>query len=147
MVHNPYLNSSPSNRTGVLFAVRQTVTFLDYGVVCLMAEALAAFGLASNILQFVDFGIKLVSYVSGLYASAEGASKENAIFEKIALDIKRTTRNLASIAANHDEALEDLVKTCNRLARDLLAILDTLKIDTKKNRQMETMRKTLKNFR
>ena len=67
--------------------------------------------------------------------------------EKIALDIKRTTRNLASIAANHDEALEDLVKTCNRLARDLLAILDTLKIDTKKNRQMETMRKTLKNFR
>jgi len=63
------------------------------------------------------------------------------------LDIKRTTRNLASIAANHDEALEDLVKTCNRLARDLLAILDTLKIDTKKNRQMETMRKTLKNFR
>lgn len=111
-----------------------------------MAEALAAFGLASNIVQFVDFGIKLVSCGAELYSSAEGASKENTIMEKITLDIKRNTQNLASGGVNHDEALRDLVKACNELARDLLAVLGTLKIDVKKNRRMETMRKSLKNF-
>jgi hypothetical protein len=111
-----------------------------------MAEALAAFGLASNIVQFVDFGIKLVACGSELYSSAEGASKENTIIEKITLDIKRIAQNLASGAANHDEVLQDLVKVCNELARDLLAVLGTLKIDTEKNRRMETMRKSLKNF-
>jgi hypothetical protein len=111
-----------------------------------MAEALAAFGLASNIVQFVDFGIKLVSCGSELYSSAEGASKENTIMEKITLDIKRNTQNLVSGGVNHDEALRDLVKACNELARDRLAVLGTLKIDVKKNRRMETIRKSLKNF-
>jgi hypothetical protein len=110
-----------------------------------MAESLAAFGLASNIVQFVDFGMKLISYGRELYSSAEGVSKENNTIEKIALDIKLMTQNLAS-GVNHDEALQGLVTACNKLSHDLLAVLDTLKIDTEKDRRMEAMKKSLKSL-
>jgi hypothetical protein len=110
-----------------------------------MAESLAAFGLASNIVQFVDFGMKLISYGRELYSSAEGVLKENNTIEKIALDIKLMTQNLAS-GVNHDEALQGLVTACNKLSHDLLAVLDTLKIDTEKDRRMEAMKKSLKSL-
>lgn len=112
-----------------------------------MAEALAAFGLASNIVQFVDFGMKLISHGRELYGSAEGVSEEHTSIEKIAVDINHMTPNLASEELNHDEGLEELVTDCRRLARDLLAVLDTLKIDNEKNRRIEAMKKSLKSFR
>jgi hypothetical protein len=112
-----------------------------------MAETLAAFGLASNIVQFVDVGIKLVSYGRELYRSEKGASKENTEIDKIAADIKLITQNLANGVVNNDPALQELVGTCAELAKDLHAILQVLKIDTQKNRLMETMKKSLKSFR
>lgn len=112
-----------------------------------MAEALAALGLASNIVQFVDFGIKLMSHGRELYASADGVSKENSIIETIAVDIKLLTQNLASSGVDYDGELRKLVKACNELSHDLLEVLGSLKIDTEKNRRMETMRKSLKSFR
>lgn len=112
-----------------------------------MAETLAAFGLASNIVQFVDVGIKLVSYGRELYHSEEGASKENTEIDKIAADIKLISQNLANGAANNDLALQELVGTCAELAIDLRSIMKVLKIDTQKNRRIETMKKSLKSFR
>jgi len=112
-----------------------------------MAETLAAFGLASNIVQFVDVGIKLVSYGRELYHSEKGASKENTEIDKIAADIKLITQNLANGAVNNDLALQELVGTCAELARDLGSIMKALEIDPQKNRRMETMKKSLKSFR
>jgi hypothetical protein len=112
-----------------------------------MADALAAFGLASNIVQFVDAGIKLVSYGRELYCSEEGASKENTVIDKIAADIKLITQNLANGVVNNDPALQEMVGKCAELAGDLHALLQVLKIDTQKNRRMETMKKSLKSFR
>jgi hypothetical protein len=112
-----------------------------------MAEALAAFGLASNIVQFVDFGMKLILQGRELYSSAEGVSEENTSIEKIAVDINHMTQNLATGGTIYDEALEVLVKECTRLSHDLLAVLDTLKIDAEKNRRIEAVKKSLKSFR
>src|SRR5437016_1671448 len=99
-----------------------------------MAEILAGLGLASNIVQFVDAGIKFLSYAGELYE--EGASNENTEAEKIAADIKSITQNFA-LSAAHDPTLQDLAVTCVRLAKDLHAILQVLKVDTQKDRRVE----------
>ena len=106
-----------------------------------MAETLAGLGLASNIVQFVDAGIRFLSYARELYE--EGASRENTEIEKIAADITSITQNLA-LGAARDPTLQDLVVTCAHLARDLHAILQALKVDTQKNRRVEAIVKPLK---
>ena len=41
-----------------------------------MAEALAAFGLAANIVQFIDIGSRLVSTIWGIYNQYQDATRD-----------------------------------------------------------------------
>ena len=54
-------------------------------------EALAALGLASNIIQIVDFGARLLSKSREIHHSADGSLDENNILEDV-------TSNLAELS-------------------------------------------------
>lgn len=113
-----------------------------------MAEALAALGLAANIIQFVDFGVRLFSSSRELYKSAEGALKENVELGEITSNIRLVAQSITNSTIGVDEpALREVAGTCLRLADELLATLHGLKVDGQKHRQAETLRKSLKGIR
>ena len=51
-----------------------------------MAEAILAFGVAANVIQFVDFRSKILSEGYQLHNSKENASQKNQELEGIAVD-------------------------------------------------------------
>jgi cell fate (sporulation/competence/biofilm development) regulator YmcA (YheA/YmcA/DUF963 family) len=113
-----------------------------------MAEALVAFGLASNIIQFVDSGMKLIYSTRELYQSAEGTLKKNAELREITSNIKLVAQKIANNTIRIDEvALREIAGICGELADELLAMLDGLKVDGQKNRHAEAFRKSLRSIR
>jgi hypothetical protein len=112
-----------------------------------MAEALAAVGLASSIVQFVDFGSKLLSDGRELYYSAAGVLLENDELETIVVNIKHVSEAISSNALGiSDPALRGMTEACLGLASELLVLLQGLKLDGTKNRQLELMRKLWKHI-
>ena len=57
-------------------------------------EGIAAFGLASNIAQFVEFGCRLFSQSKELYRSSNGLLDEAGELENIAQSLSRLSENL-----------------------------------------------------
>ncbi|KAN0092287.1 hypothetical protein V8E51_018134 [Hyaloscypha variabilis] len=113
-----------------------------------MAEALAALGLAANIINFVDFGIRLFSSSRELYQSAEGALKENIELAESASNIRLVVQRITNSIIGIDEpALREVAGTCLELADELLEILNGLKVENQKHRKAETLRKSLKGIR
>ena len=61
-----------------------------------MAEALAAVGLVSNIIQNVEVSTKVLLNGRELFKSAEGVFQENVELGKIAVSIKTVVQNVAN---------------------------------------------------
>ena len=57
-------------------------------------ESFAALGVASNIVQFVDFGCRLFSQSKELYRSSNGLADEAGELENITRSLSRLTKNL-----------------------------------------------------
>ena len=98
-----------------------------------MAEAFGIIGLAANIAQFVDYGIKIVSAGKEVYESAHGMTQEMKELDSIVGDIRSTSQdvlnNTPSIKISEDElAIQRLAKECETLARELRSVLDKLTI-------------------
>lgn len=97
-----------------------------------MLDPLTAISLASAVVQFTDFGIKLVTGIIELYHSADGANAERSNLE---LKTNRVI-NLADkiIFPEHnrddgpesedDKPLRELAKSSKLIASDLLNVLD-----------------------
>jgi hypothetical protein len=105
-------------------------------------EALAAIGLVGNIVQFVNFGNKLIANSIELYHSYDGALAEN-------VDIEAATEHLAVLVKKleddvvGDGALRDLSRLCQKAANDLLAALNTVKVKNTQEK-WESVRKALR---
>jgi hypothetical protein len=113
-----------------------------------MGDALAVISLAGNIVQFVDFSIKLVSTGKELYQSADRALKENVELEEVTADLKLLSQTLTTSAPSYGipeggKSLRKLADTCIQLADELIAHLESLKINTDKNRRWESINKSL----
>ena len=59
-----------------------------------MAEAILAFGVAANVIQFVDFSSKILSEDYRLHNSEENASRKNQELEGIAVDLQKLANEL-----------------------------------------------------
>ncbi|KAH0543424.1 hypothetical protein FGG08_002282 [Glutinoglossum americanum] len=107
-------------------------------------ETLAALGLVGNIVQFVDFGGKLISKSIQLYQFSDGTLVES-------IDTGTATNHLVllngkingSAHAAGDVALQKLCIPCGAVAVELLGALDRLKIRGKQER-WEGMRKVIR---
>ena len=61
-----------------------------------MLDPLTAIGLASAIVQFVDYGSKVIGMASEMYKSADGALKDNAELEDWTTKIDQSSDRILS---------------------------------------------------
>ncbi|MCJ1396255.1 hypothetical protein MMC18_009144 [Xylographa bjoerkii] len=116
-----------------------------------MLDPFTALSLASTVVQFVDFGSKLIKEGSELYHSAGGALSVNAELEKITLDLKEVTKKLETASpgtkstenTKESKALRSLAKSCSEAADELLEVLEDLKVKGT-NRQWQSLRQALR---
>lgn len=118
-----------------------------------MLDPLTALSLAAAVIQFVDWGSRLLSQSQEIYHSARGATKENVTTAQITSDIKalskqlkgKETEALRSPTAD-DIALRELADSCQREAEELLMVLDRLEVG-KEATKWESFRRAIKNAR
>ncbi|KAI1080389.1 hypothetical protein F5B20DRAFT_540427 [Whalleya microplaca] len=95
-------------------------------------EALAAIGLASNVLQFIEVGYKAIRTSKEMYGAGNEASRSNKELATITEEMQglslRLTENISSSGMTDDEkAMCRLAQECERWSSELLAFLDVLK--------------------
>ncbi|KAI1413348.1 hypothetical protein F5Y13DRAFT_179486 [Hypoxylon sp. FL1857] len=119
-------------------------------------ETLAAIGLASNILQFIEAGHKVLSASKEVYGAGHEASQTNKDIEYMTQEMKRLGLNLSkgvpvspstTLTRTDDEvALLRLTAECERWSTDMLALLDSLKNKNPGSR-LKSLKVGWKNYR
>lgn len=101
----------------------------------MVLDPFSALGLASNVVQFVDFGTKLFSGAAELYHSVDGTLAVNAVLETITEDLSSLSAELgnASFYRTQDVSadVENLIRlalSCKDLADKVLLVLTGLKV-------------------
>ncbi|KAL2060091.1 hypothetical protein VTL71DRAFT_9913 [Oculimacula yallundae] len=142
-----------------LYDRRQTPALSDT-----MLDPLTALGVASNVLALIDFSAKIISGAVSIYGSADGASKDHADVEAVAMDLSQMSGKLsddiralalntgASLTAQspsspvsvHQEALCKLALRCRKLADDLIQSLQKLKVKSDKHKLFHSGRASIK---
>ena len=113
-------------------------------------ESMAALGLASNIIQFVDFGCRLFSKSRELYQSTEDSVAEHIELDNIASFLSRISQTLTvsnpspGHAPREESQVESLASTCKKIADELSHALDQLKAKGPKRKKWQCFRITLK---
>jgi hypothetical protein len=121
-------------------------------------DPLSALSNAGNIIQFVDFGCKLVSRSRQLYKSLDGVLSDKVIVEVLAHDLKSLSTNLRNslrenqpvdltrqVYSEDDAALDDLCRRCQGIAEKLLSRLYKLKVQgVSSYRNWESFKKALR---
>lgn len=101
-----------------------------------MREALAAVSLTANILEFLTFGLKVISKGQRTYRSNDGILTENADLEHVTSDLlvlqTKLQRDIDPVAlrsdySEEDEALRLLLEASNKAAKELLVRLNKAK--------------------
>lgn len=111
------------------------LTFGHHAVPCGAGiEALAAVGLASSLLSFIDAANKIISTAKEIHASNSGAADSDQELRLIADILKERALELksgpaASKLGPGPQKLRDFSSRCQRLAEDLLKFLDKFKSD------------------
>ncbi|EQB43184.1 hypothetical protein CGLO_18197 [Colletotrichum gloeosporioides Cg-14] len=91
-----------------------------------------AAGLASSILTFLDISFKIVKGTHELYRSASGSTSENDHIANVVLDLEKASANLSiARSGDADPGLQILLIQCRSLSRDLLELLDKLRVKDK----------------
>ena len=102
-----------------------------------MLDPLTAISLASCIVQFTDFGIKLVKGSFELYHSVHGANAERSSLEFKTIHLQRLADKIivpleqndgGGPASKDERVLEDLATICKTIALDLLSVLEDFKV-------------------
>lgn len=90
-------------------------------------EALAALGLASNIVSFVDFSWKLLAGAHEVYSSGDGMAEDAYFLDAISKDVQNHSRRIIA-GPNATPTLQSLAHLCDEIAQELLDSLDKLRI-------------------
>jgi len=115
-------------------------------------DPLSALGLAGNIVQFIDFGSKLVCKGRQIYKSSVGALDQHVDLEAITNDLvlliaqiePSKYRNQESDAPLEEDAVFlKLTAVCNDVALTPLATMNSLKV-TGRHRRCKSVRHALK---
>ena len=99
-------------------------------------DPLSAVSLAGTVVQFLDFGIKLVAKASEIYSSASGAEIRNIELDAIARNLvslnqrvrNRSTNVSAQLTSEDEEALAAMMETCSKIGEELIAAIHKAKV-------------------
>lgn len=118
----------------------------------MVLDPLTALSVASSVIQFVDFGTKLISKGKEIYKSADGVladhAEQAAISSRLAdltralstsIDMSAATRELSPA----ENALKEVALVCRQVAEDFTLAIDELRV-TGKNRKWKSFRQALK---
>ncbi|KAI9373547.1 hypothetical protein BJX61DRAFT_375576 [Aspergillus egyptiacus] len=93
-------------------------------------DPVSAIGLASNMLQFVEFGIRLCDGIHQVANSTTGLTEDNTHISVVAEDLRQATDRLSvSVKGNsrHELGLINLARECQDLSDELSDIFSKLK--------------------
>ncbi|KAI9930729.1 hypothetical protein ASPWEDRAFT_171353 [Aspergillus wentii DTO 134E9] len=100
-------------------------------------DPLTVIGLFSNIIGFVDLGVKLFNTTKEIYDSASGTPDSAASYEFIAEKMQEFTNRLippGETVSDKDRAICDLAKKCRSLAQDIRTLFAKTKPRDPKSR-------------
>jgi hypothetical protein len=115
-------------------------------------ETVAALGVANAVVQFVDFGTKLISKGKEIYRSADGVLADHAEHAAISSRLADLTRALsASLESSArgkrlspaEKALQEVTSECLQIADDFAMAIDKLKV-TGDRRRWKSFRQAMK---
>ena len=112
-----------------------------------MLDPLTALSVAGTIVQFIDFSTKLISKGNEIYYSADGTSIGNAELEVIANNLRELGARLQQVphpGTAENEALRRLAKQCEIVAKELVLVLEKLKIRGTANRWWKSVQQAFK---
>ena len=120
-------------------------------------DPLSALGLASNIVQLVQFVGAVISDSHEVCSSADGALQRNSMLEEVAQnlaemnsELMRSQRSMSSWFMSLSPAerqLKNLCEECDVVSRELLAKLDTLKVRSRSRyKRWDSFRQALKSM-
>ncbi|KAI1170622.1 hypothetical protein F4777DRAFT_594805 [Nemania sp. FL0916] len=89
-------------------------------------DPLTAFGVAANVVAFVDFSWKLFSSAREIYTTREGVSGDVRFLDIIVREIDLYRRNLGIVFRHIDTPLQNIVDDARYLAVKLSSITDSL---------------------
>ena len=99
-----------------------------------MVEAVAALGVAANVVQFIDFSGRILSESHRLHRSKRANPSKNEELESIALDLQKLHSELQcsenetyQAPTSNDIQLQRLAEQCRDVCLELLAALEKLK--------------------
>ncbi|KAF4535006.1 uncharacterized protein LTHEOB_2981 [Lasiodiplodia theobromae] len=107
-------------------------------------DPLSSLGVAGNVIQFVDFSIRLVSKFNQIYRSADGALQENSELSEIATRLKSIAGPLKERARGADPELRKIAQRCCDASNELLEVLEGLRNQANQHRKLSAVRITLK---
>jgi hypothetical protein len=110
-----------------------------------MLDPITALGVAGNVVQFIDFGLKATSKTREIHRSVDGALEENVDLEVVTGDLAAVAQKLAThgAATLGSDGLDDICQRCTGTATELLTALEGFRVSGQKSR-VKSVRKALK---
>lgn len=94
-------------------------------------DPLTAIGLASSIVQFIDYSTKLIHGAKEIYGSATGATEENQRLENVTAEMQTLSLKLLprqdAQQTEDERALSRLAAECKILSDQILVLLKSIK--------------------
>jgi N-terminal domain on NACHT_NTPase and P-loop NTPases len=112
-------------------------------------DPITCLGIASALVQFVDFGTKIISEAKELYTSVHGASAENFELESITSDLSQLSKKLSlptsgEQVTDDEKELRKVAGSCKEVANELLEALHEIKV-VGAHRKWQSFRQALRN--
>jgi hypothetical protein len=113
-----------------------------------MAEALAAIGLASNIIQFVEFASKLIATSAEIRSNATANIQENHEIDVVTRDLQQQLGILdLAFKSSRNPGMTDLLKECISLAAELKSLVQDAQGKSGKTGRVTSMVKAFRVLR
>lgn len=116
-----------------------------------MLDPWSALNVANSVVQFLDFGRKLVQGSVELYKSADGTLDRNALLDDLTTDLKEISIGLGGYpqspgATGNDVPLQRLARSCYEYSTQLLNILEDLRRKENRLKSWESFRQSLRSL-
>lgn len=112
-------------------------------------DLLTILSLAGNIIQFVDFGTRILCTTRELYKSTRGTLAAHEEIALVTTDLSRLVEKLKHCSISSDDDSAGFSKICDEaasLATEIITKLGGLKIDSGKTRALDSIRKAIKDL-
>lgn len=96
-----------------------------------MMDPATAIGVASSVLAFLDFSVKVVNGAVEIYRSADGTTAENFHFENVTRDMHSRTESMkkhSTAKTGAEQSIVKLAEECHKLSGRMINLLEETKV-------------------